>query len=921
MSFRALTTLAILIVAATCAAATEFIHRNWRAEDGLPGTVVRSIVQSADGFLWVATAEGLARFDGIEFESIDLPPDIPWSRLGPGRLFATRNGAVWFSGHGGGLLRIHRGEISQVIADRDRPGAHRVTQVIDAPDGTLLARRSEEIWNLSTQPPTLIAKPPQALRDALESDLKVRACTGRILPDNFPALLTDRAGRQWRKDPANGITVQLPDPPGSATLIGTAIIGDPSAISEMLEDREGNVWISSGVNGLFRFRPRRATVLDASHGLLNSATVAVLEHPDGSLWIGNRSAGLDRWQDGTVTHHDFAPGSSGPKRAVSALHLDRNHQLRAAARDGSVFLWNGTAFEVAYPKQLEASRIDAIHQDGSGTLWFGGARGLFHDRNGTLIPLTRADGFPDAHISTLASDTTGHLLAATTDGRVFRYDGKRITALGQPEALAKRRVSAILATPDGIWTTTLGAGIHHWDGRRWTTISRDQGLPDPRITCILADAHGFFWFGSLGGIFRASRSDLIAHTRNRQSPVHWLRIDRSDGLPTRECSGSAHPSGWHCRDGSIRIPTANGLVTIQPAAITPSTTAPPIGIREVRANGADLTASNGIFTAGPGRMRLEISYRGIDPGSPEDLTYRTRLLPLDPAWRENGPRRETTYDTVPPGKYRFEVLAVQSDGVPSAAPATIDLVIRPFFWQTPWFITASVLAVIATATVTGWMAARARLKRRIQQIKLRHAQETERARIARDLHDDLGAKATELSLLASLATENPDPAHLAETLEEISSKSRQLAGSLDEIVWAVNPSEDKLRSLTEYLTASSREFLDRAHLALRLEIPPDPGEVPIASATRHAVFLAVREALNNVVKHAHARSVRLAITRRDSLLEIVIADDGQGLPEAHRHGNGLDNLATRMRECGGSCTLTSTPGQGTQVILSVPLGR
>lgn len=902
------------------AAGSAFLSRNWQSEDGLPGSVVRSVVQSSDGFLWVATAEGIARFDGIEFESVDMPADVRWSRLGPSRLFATGGGVVWFSGHGGGLIRIDGGGVRQVLGDRPQPASNRFTQVIEAASGEIFAKRAEEVWLVSSVPPQRLGLVDAGLSAAFGEDLARRDRSGRAMPDNSLASLVDRAGRVWVRSAVGGLSVSVPG--GNPLVLDASLVGDHAALSEMLEDREGNVWIASGTNGLFRLRENRVGVLDQSDGLRDSAVLAVIEHPQGCYWIGNRSGGVDRWQDGVVTHHDFDPGSPGPRRPAAAMHLDRDGRLWAASRDGSIFYWDGGSFQLAYPKQVHATRIDSMQQDGEGCMWFGGSRGLFRDEGGTLVEVNAGDGFGGGHVCTMTLDGAGSLWVATTEGRVFRRVGDRFVRVGESGAPAGRRASSMLVeSARHAWVATLGDGLRFWDGVRWHRFDREHGLPDPRLTCILEDGAGNFWLGSLGGIFRVSRAALLARTRDPGlPPPEWLRIDRSDGLPTRECSGSAQPSGWRCRDGALRIPTARGLATIDPLRFSGPAAAPPVFIRELRANGMTLSrGGGGAYVIGPGRSRLEISFHGVGLGAPEEVTYLTRLRPMDAAWRVGGAVRTAAFESVPPGVHRFEVLAVNGDGGRSPAPAAVDIVVRPFFWQTSWFIALVALAVVVTAAGVGWMSARFRLKRRIQRIKLHHAKETERARIARDLHDDLGAKVTEISLIAGLAAENHEPGRMAESLDEISAKSQQLVGSLDEIVWAVNPREDTLRSLVDYLTASAGEFLGHAGIALRLEVVEDVPVRAVDSPTRHAVFLAVREALNNVVKHSGAGSVHLAISWDDPRLAIVVEDDGRGLPESPGEGHGLDNLRSRMADCGGSCEISSPLAGGSRVAFVVPL--
>jgi signal transduction histidine kinase len=228
--------------------------------------------------------------------------------------------------------------------------------------------------------------------------------------------------------------------------------------------------------------------------------------------------------------------------------------------------------------------------------------------------------------------------------------------------------------------------------------------------------------------------------------------------------------------------------------------------------------------------------------------------------------------------------------------------------------------VLAVAAGAGWFGARERMKARIQTLKIRNARESERARIARDLHDDLGASLTEISILAALAAEDADKTPLQPSLEQLSNKAKHVVSGLDEIVWAVNPREDTLRSLVDYLAAFAREFLDIARMPLRLDVTDDIPDLPLVAVKRHGVFLAAREALNNIVKHSEASLVSLHIRIRDHVLEIRIQDNGKGFePDYATSGNGLGNLRSRMMEAGGDCRIETHRGLGTVVYLTLPL--
>jgi signal transduction histidine kinase len=466
----------------------------------------------------------------------------------------------------------------------------------------------------------------------------------------------------------------------------------------------------------------------------------------------------------------------------------------------------------------------------------------------------------------------------------------------------------------------LGSGLFLWDGKGWHRFGSKQGLPDERLTSIVHDQRGQFWFGSLGGIIRASRKELLRYTVDPDTPLHWLRLDRSDGLPSRECIGGYQPAAWQGQDGRMWFPTGGGVVRVRPELVETNRIAPPAYIRSVRVNGTQHDGDGGAIEAGPGRSRVEFRFVGLGYSAPEKITYRGRLSGLDDAWRELGTQRSAAYEAVPPGRYTFEVLAVNGDGIPSEAPATIRILIRPHFWETGWFMALAGLLVLSIAATTGWLLARSRMKRRIEKLNIRNAREGERSRIARDLHDDLGASLTEISILASLAAEDAHESPLQPSLDQLSTKAKSVVAALDEIVWAVNPHEDNLRSMVEYIAAFAREFLDIARIPLRADVARDVPDHPLGAPQRHGIFLATREALNNVVKHSGASEVKLRVAIENGMLVIGIEDNGRGFnPEYARGGNGLGNLENRMSESGGECRIETFPGQGTTVTLLLSL--
>lgn len=900
--------------AASPAAASEVVVRVWQSQDGLPSNVVRSVVQASDGYLWVATAEGVARFDGFEFQVIEPEGEMRRLRLVFSKLFATSGGQIWAATYQGELFQVAEGRLQRILKNSKRSNPPLVTQLIEDAAGEIYFKRGQEYGRISENPMVKLINPSEKLLAEFEADLKKQAAGGRIVDPESRPVLRDRAARVWRAGPEGGLTIEAQgEPPVSVELPQR---GQAFAVNELLEDNEGNVWVATPVNGLVRVHHARIDVLDTNAGQNELAVWALLEDRQGIWWIANRRGGLTRW-----TSEGSSEIQLSSSRSVAAIFEDRDSQLWVASGGGSVFRLIDGELKPQFSKTQVPSKVRAITQDSSGTLWFGGSQGLSSYSGGNVRRFRREDGIPDQDLTVLQPFPGGEVIAGTSSGRVLLGGAGGFTTIGEPAVLKHQWISGILpVTLREAWVSTLGSGLYLWDGKNWTCFDAESGLPDSRLTTVLDDGKGGIWLGSLGGIIHAERRELLAHARNPSSAIRWLRLDHTDGLPSRECIGGYQPAGWRARDGMLWFPTGGGIARVRPGQVKINRIPPVVYLQSARANGVLHDVGQGPVTTDPGRARLEFRFVGLSYSAPEKITYRARLAGLDESWRELGNQRVAAYEAVPPGKYTFEVMAANGDGVRGAEPARIEVVIKPKFWETSWFYLSVGLCILATAAGTGWLAARTRMKSRIQFLKIRNARESERARIARDLHDDLGASLTEISILAALAAEDADNSPLQPSLDQLSVKAKYVVGSLDEIVWAVNPRADTLRSLVDYIAAFAHEFLDIARIPLRLDIAREVPEFQLSTTQRHGVFLAAREALNNIVKHSGATEAHLRITLADDLLEIQIQDNGRGFElDYAAGGNGLGNLKQRMQEAGGDCRIETSRAGGTIIFLALPL--
>ncbi len=894
----------------------DFLVRVWQSEEGLPGNVVRSIGQTSDGFLWVATAEGIAQFNGLEFKNLASNGNYRGPRLGFFRIFTPEDGSVWVSTFRGGLQKVVDGKLKGVIDDEAAPNSPLITRLVTYQNNSYFIRENNSVWTINEDQAEPVSSPSPGLLAVIEADRKVQMLCGRSDDNQSPTHLTDRSGGHWRLDtgalsyaPADETATSPPTPDFNGRL----------QVSDMLEDREGNLWLASPVQGLIRIRHQRVTLLATNDGVYNFSINTALKDRKGTWWLANRNGGVDRIDAGVMSHHKLT-ATSGITRSVSCIFEDHTGRLWFGSRDASVFEWKDGDFEGLFLDTPALSKINAITEDAQGRIWFGGQRGIWRWDGSHLEDFSHDPSIAGAAFSTVTVGPDENLLAGTNDGRIFVFNGKSFRPLGKPSDLSTRWISTIIALPDEIWASTIGAGIFVWKDGKWHSFSTEAGIPDKRVTGLTLVGEDELWMGTLGGIVRASRAELLRHITNEESTASWLRIDRADGLITRECAGGSQPGVFRDSDGSLWFPTTAGPAGVKPERIAANSIPPFLQFQAVEINGVSHAMDSDTIVAGPGRVRIGFQFTGLSLSAPEKVSYRIQLVGLDEHPRLIGNQRRVDYQSVPAGSYSFQITAINGDGISNPTPTILRVVVRPHIWETPWFIALTVIGGLLLTLSVGWLVAKARMKQKIRELHLRNMLQAERSRISSDLHDDLGASLTELSILSEIASEDPDVESLRPSLNQLSVKAKRLLGAFDEIVWATNPTEDSLRSLIEYIPAFAREFLEVVQIPLRTKIERQIPDLVIGPRRRHNVLLAAREAINNAVKYAQPQSIFLEIVIGNGQLVVLVKDDGKGFDvEYAASGNGLINMKNRMTDCGGACRIESVRGQGTTITLTLPL--
>ncbi len=573
---------------------------------------------------------------------------------------------------------------------------------------------------------------------------------------------------------------------------------------------------------------------------------------------------------------------------------------------------------------------------------------LWQLQHGTWLAETNFS--QDRGITALIASPTGELWIGTEGNGVFGLKNGVTAHLDRASGLLSSLIRTLYLDKQGLlWIGTAGGGLSRYDGNQVVSFTTTEGLPDNTISQILEDDDGRLWLGNNRGIACVSKRDLEALANGKISTVYPQTYGHAEGMLSEECTGGFGPAGLKTQSGWLWFSTLKGAVAIDPRVNLAKSPAPLVLLEKMSVDGIVDTNFMAIGTRSgfqningrddglemetlrlaPGDHRIELTYTGLNFDAPEQIQFRYWLEGLDSDWVEAGTRRTAFYNLVPPGKYRFHVIACNADGIWNETGVNLALIVPPHFWQSQWFIGLAVLGLLAAVGGSVRIVEKRRMQGRLKYLEQEHSLERERARIAQDLHDEMGAKLCRISFLSEHARRmDSEPSELRRQIASISDTSRAVLHSLDEIVWAVNPQNDALEHVASYIGHYSQEYFQETGIACELDIPAQLPSYPLSSQLRHQLLLAVHEAFTNVLKHSGATRCHVSINCAGSSLEIIISDNGSGFDPSpmlngasNANGNGLRNMHRRLTAIGGFCRIKSGVKSGTIVSLILPFER
>jgi PAS domain S-box-containing protein len=674
----------------------------YEVKDGLPADDIREIHADKQGSVWIGTSKGLAQFKGGRFSDYTTRDGLPSDSIGP--ICSDTAGNVWIGTNRGlAQFKDHR---FKTYSTKDGLPDNAIEHVYADRQGNVWIGTKKGLTRFSvgkfkTYP--LNEGVVSEIQEDQEGSLWIRTGEARWQGGRFAAVeapLTGSSGRiLWLYK--NGEPTSFTSKDG---------LSDRPIFSFHV-DREGSLWIGRSGAGLERLRPTVVATFGNEDGLHDERIRSVFEAKDGSLWIGTQGGGLSRLKDRKLVTYTIKDGL--PSNLVWALSEDREGNLWVGTQKGLARLKNGRFIAGSAVTALSNEAVLCIHEDRKGDLWIGtGGGGLYRLTGGKTVIYTSKDGLSSDYVKSIHEDPAGAIWLATDDG-VTRWKDGRFTVYGTQAGLSNRFVRAIYQDREGtLWFGTYGNGLNRFKDGKFTRYTTEDGLFDHTVSQILEDDGDNFWMTGNKGIYRVKKKELEDFAAGRISSINSVAYGAEEGMKNVECNGGSQPAGWKGKDGKLWFPTMGGVAMIDTKNLKIDQVPPPVMIEQVKINEKPFEPATEARVP-PGRGELEFRYTGLSFLDPQKMKFKYRLKGYDEDWIAAGTRRVARYTNMPPGRYRFQVKAANSDGVWNETGDSFDLYLEPHFYQTVWFYT--VCALLFLGAVAG-----------IHRIRIRHLRAHER---------------------------------------------------------------------------------------------------------------------------------------------------------------------------------------------------
>jgi signal transduction histidine kinase/ligand-binding sensor domain-containing protein len=960
---------------------TQYAHTAWRFQEGVFDASPVSIAQTTDGFLWIGTLNGLIRFDGVHFESWNDRLQKDLNTCCALSLLGSSDGSLWI-GTAVGLAKLNDGQISAVTK-----GDARYNRLVEDGNGRIWAARSRIRDNkgplcevegtqvqchgdndgLGCQNGNSLAQDNSgtiwfgelgkicswnngaaAIYTAPPADPACKPAIGSLLVDVDRSILLGCEGGLRRLEQGRFVPFR------SASLDADKLKG-----SKLLYDRGGSLWIGTTNDGLYHLSNGVADHFGVGDGLSDDNVSELFEDREGNIWVVTPE-GVDRFNRVSVVSFSSRQGLSGIGGSAVLASRD-GHTIWTSGLQGLASIRDGKITLITQKEGLPGQQVTALFEDHQGVLWMGIDKDLFSYSNGRFSKKVRNDGESTGMVVGLAEDASQSIWIITTGtDRLLRLDPKTAAIEAVPELKDPTRLASsskglvylfsyplgeisiphddqpwekvlmptgprtgrsLLAYGEDSLFVTTDTGLYRWKDKTWSSLTAKNGLPCEVVQDVVNEEDGGLWLRLACGFVHISKGDLDTWSGDTTIRLDLKLHDALDGA--RPGRGSFEPAHARAADGQLWFANGSVLQMIDPRNLMHNELPPPVHILGMVADHKTISSLSNVRL--PALTRdLRIDYAALSLVSPEKVRFRYALWGVDKDWQEAGSRREAYYMNLRPGRYQFQVIASNNDGVWNQQGAMLDFYIAPAYYQTNWFRALCVIVFLLLL----WAAYQFRVRQLAHQFnRTFEARVSERTRIARELHDTLLQSFQGLLLrfqsVAKLLPARPDEAR------------QRLDNAIQQAAEAITEGRDAVQGLRS--SAFETNDLANAIAAMAEELTKDTGagESPVVDlevegaprglnpVVRDEAYRIACEALRNAFRHAQARRIIMEIRYDKRQFRLRVRDDGKGIDEDPMQRQpsghfGLPGMRERAETVGGRLEIWSKLNSGTQVELSIP---
>jgi signal transduction histidine kinase/ligand-binding sensor domain-containing protein len=950
--------------------ASSYLQTTFTVADGLPSNVVNAIAQTASGFLWLGTDDGLSKFNGRRFarvgfrgtaatpqgvvRSLAVSPEgdlwvgtdtglarIPSSDLdhfdpslvkfyhpGFGKrdeilcLRFGRDGVLWV-GTRLGLFRWQDGRFQTVLADAW------VSRMEEAPNGHLLVINGHDWSELD------------GLQEIPHVDVAARL---GVKPNEIFHVVPDRSGALWfctvagvarkvgntivRVQPYSRVTRSgafraMEDAQGNiwvftqgglfrATASGLELLAAGMNAASVFSDRDGTLWVGRKGDGLVKFKDRSVQIFKPIPQMLNTRPMTVLSDRSGRLWVGSSCGGLSLFDGRGFKTYDEKDGLKNS--CVNTIAEDADQSLWLGTGGGGLFRFKGAKFTQYDPRQgLPSIFVYSVTVSSDGSLWIGTEDGLSHMRDNSFRNYTTADGLASNRVVNAFEDREGGIWVATALGVDRMRDDRFVHVPSETLSLGHRSIGFAETSSGEIYVLGAPRGISRVQDRRLVNLN-----PELELLAMLQLGPNDVWLTGANGIFRFPASQLGWVPQEHEGAVDYEQFGPADGLVSAQSSPGV-PNLAATPDGRLWVATAHGVAMLDLAHLQRTDRKPRVYVDEVTIGRNTQPAQRELVLA-PGTYHIAVHFDTVELASPEKIRFQYRFDGVDSLWLDADATRSAVYTKIPIGNHLFHIRACNSYGVWDRIGSTYSINQSPYYFETLWFRSLSLASGLGLLAGAYFF----RLGQMRHQMRIRLEERLdERERIARELHDTLLQSVQGLIFrFHAIAERLPEKEATRGEMEHTLDRANQVLAEGRDRVGSLRVFTETGADLAQLLAAAAKEIIQNSQMEFGIVVAGKPR--PMNAIAREEAYWIGREALMNAVRHSQGRSIAIEITYAERELRLRIRDDGQGIDRStlgavgqQKHW-GLVGMRERAQKIRSRLEVLSRADNGTEVDLDVP---